>query len=184
MPNPVPNYIDPILYPIEGNRMIELGRKKTKIDGEWITYKNFFEKWGMDHVSIDIQGGYGSLALDLTKPIEIDPADIVTNFGTTEHVRDQAACWRNVNSMVKVGGVLASMTPLPGDWWWHGDYYPTPEFYVQFALMNGYVVEYLAISREEPFRNIQVRMRKVEEKNFVFPNNDVIYVNQKRLRGW
>lgn len=184
MPNPVPEYMNKILYPIMGNRMIELGRKKTKINDEWLTYKSFFESSGIDHVSIDIQGEYGSLPLDLTKPVDLEPADMLTNFGTTEHVGKQEPCWRNIHNLIKPGGYLVSMTPMEGDWWWHGEWYPKPEFYVHFAFLNGYEFEYFGIGRQEPFRNLDVRLKKVDDKPFVMPPMDTVYHNKRRPRGF
>lgn len=180
--NPIPDYTNIILLPLIGDRMIELGRKKTKIDNEWITYKSYFESIGYDHVSIDIQGGYDSLALDLRQPIEIDPADMVTNFGTTEHVSSQSPAWMNIHNFCKVDGVIISMCPYPGDWWWHGIHYPTEEFYIQFAERNGYSIEYLGIGRDYPYRNVDVRMKKEKDMKFTMPDNETIYRNHQRPR--
>ena len=73
MNNPIPDYVLEYLLPVIGEDMLELGRKKTRVNGEWITYKQYFESFGINHTSIDIQGGYGSLPFDLTQPINITP---------------------------------------------------------------------------------------------------------------
>lgn len=171
--SPIPDYLDRILYPLVGTRMLELGRKKT--DG--VTYKSYFESIGIDHTSIDWSGGFGSLALDLREPLDFEPFDMVTNFGTTEHVSDQEAVWKNIHNMVKVGGVYCGITPLEGDWKGHGDYYPRIEFFEKFAE-NGYHIDYLDIGREAPHRNIDVRMTKVEGKPFIMPPAETIYRNK------
>ena len=182
MPNPIPEYLDAMLLPLIGSRMIELGRKKTKIDGEWVTYKSYFESLGYDHVSIDIQGGYGALAFDLTQPIDIDPADMVTNFGTTEHILNQPPVWENIHDFCLINGVVISMCPYPGDWWWHGEQYPTEAFYEQFADRNGYRIEYMGIGNEAPRRNIDVRMSKVDDIPFTMPDLKTIYRNVRKQR--
>ena len=138
----------------------------------------------IEHVSIDIQGGYGSLPLDLTKPIHMEWFDMVTNFGTTEHVIQQEPVWRNIHNLLAVDGVLVSMTPYPGDWWWHGEYYPTEDFYLQFARLNGYEVEHMGIGRETPYRNIDVRMKKTCDDEFVMPDINLLYRNKRRPRGF
>ncbi len=179
VPNPVPEYINRFLLPLIGSRMIELGQKQT--DG--VAYKTYFEAIGFEHVSIDWQGRFDSLPLDLRQPIEhLPPADMVTNFGTTEHVSHQVGVWENVHRFVKPGGVLVSMCPMPGDWWWHGTHYPTEEFYRQFAERNGYRVDYLAVGREAPYRNIDARLVKVDEQPFQMPDLDTLFTNQMRRR--
>lgn len=182
--NPIPEYKNVMLLPIVGETMLELGRKKTKIGDNWVTYKSWFEQeYGLKHVSIDIQGGYGSLPLDLTKPILMEPFDMVTNFGTTEHIINQRPVWENIHNLCKVDGVIVSMCPYPGDWWWHGHQYPTEEFYWQYAERNGYYIEYIGIGRQHPNRNIDVRMVKHSNfKKFVMPDLNTIYRNKIRRR--
>lgn len=181
MNNPIPGYVMEYLLPIVGDRMLELGRKKVKIDGEWITYKSYFESQGVDHTSIDIQGGFGALPLDLTQPIDLKPFDMVTNIGTTEHVSSQEQCWRNIHNLTKVGGVIVSMTPLEGDWWWHGNWYPKEDFFESFTA-NGYTIDEIGVNREAPCRNLAVRMTKVMDAPFVMPSANTIFYNKRRPR--
>jgi len=178
MKSPVPEYIDHFLYPLVGNRMLELGNKKT---GN-ASYKSYFVQQGIDHVSIDWNGMDGALKMDLRKRIELDPFDMVTNFGTTEHVSEQYPVWENIHRLCKVGGVIVSMCPMPGDWWWHGEWYPKESFYVEFARLNCYMIEHLAIGRQHPNRNIDVRMVKVDDMDFVMPPIEHMFRNTIRPR--
>lgn len=183
LPNPVPAYLDHFLYPLVGTRMLELGNKRTKNkSGVFDTYKDYFTAQGIDHTSIDWNGEDGALKLDLRKPIDLEPFDMITNLGTTEHVSEQEPVWRNIHNLLKVGGVFVNLTPMKGDWWWHGEWYPQPEFFEQFAELNGYRIDHLAIGREHPYRNIDVRMTKLEHKTFVMPDPDTLYNNIQRRR--
>lgn len=175
--NPIPEDEQRIIFPLVGNRMLELGNKKNP-DG---VYKTYFESIGIDHTSIDTNGQDGALPLDLRKPINLDPFDMVTNIGTTEHVSDQKGVWENIHNLTKVGGVIASLTPMEGDWWWHGVYYPRTEFFEAFSD-NGYKIDIIEIGREYPNRNIVVRMTKQEHLPFVMPDMDTFYINQMRPR--
>ena len=112
----IPDYCQKYLFPLHGKRMLELGNKKTK---GWV-WKDYFQSIGIDHTSIDWNGLDGALPLDLRSPIEMDPFDMVTDFGTTEHVSKREGVWRNIPNLLKVGGVLVSHGPKHGDWWWHG----------------------------------------------------------------
>ncbi len=175
--NPVPEDEQVIIWPLVGNRMLELGNKKNS-NG---VYKDYFESLGMDHTSIDWNGEDGALNLDLRKTIDLDPFDMVTNIGTTEHVSDQKAVWKNIHNLTDIGGIIASLTPLQGDWWWHGTHYPMEEFFYQFSE-NGYEIEYMGIGREQPNRNLCVRLLKVDHYDFKMPDMKNIYHNIIRPR--
>ncbi|MFV1983005.1 MAG: hypothetical protein ACC657_05630 [Thiohalomonadales bacterium] len=177
MINPIPDDEKIIIFPINGFRMLELGNKKNSKG----VYKDYFNSIGIEHISIDWNGEDGALNLDLRKPIKLDPFTHVTNIGTTEHVTNQKAVWENIHNLTDIDGVISSLTPLPGDWWWHGTWYPTEEFFYQFQ-QNGYKIEYMAIGREHPNRNLCVRLRKVENCDFIMPDMNTFYINEWRPR--
>jgi SAM-dependent methyltransferase len=158
--------------------MLELGNKQT---GDH-SYKRYFESIGITHTSVDWNGRDGALPMDLREPLNLGTFDMVTNLGTTEHVDRQRPVWENIHNAVKVGGVFVSMCPMPGDWHWHGEYYPTTEFYEQFAAMCGYRIDHMAIGREAPNRNIDVRMTKLVDVPFAMPNDVTMYRNKIRPR--
>jgi SAM-dependent methyltransferase len=159
--------------------MLELGNKKT---GD-VSYKSFFESIGFEHVSVDWNGEDGALPLDMRLPLpDWEAFDMVTNFGCTEHVSVQEPIWESIHRLCKVGGVYIGMCPAPGSWWWHGEFYPTEEFYRQFAALNGYQIEHLAVGREYPNCNIDARLRKVADKPFVMPPYDLMFYNEMRPR--
>lgn len=176
--NPLPISEQEVIEPIVGSKMLELGNKKNSKG----TYKNYFESLGIEHTSVDWNGLDGALKLDLRVPINLGQFDMVTNIGTTEHVSEQTPVWKNVHEAVKLGGVLVSITPKPGDWWWHGEYYPTQEFYKQFAELNGYTVENLSEAQNHPTRIIRARMRKVKDLPFQMPKSEYIFFNEMRPR--
>lgn len=178
MQNPLPKDEWSILNPLVGTTMLELGNKKNP-DG---VYKKYFESIGIEHISIDWNGQDGALKLDLRKPLDLNQQfDMLTNFGTTEHVSDQAAVWENIHNLIKIGGVLISMTPLEGDWWWHGEYYPRKEFFYEFAK-TGYEIERLYIDRIMPNRNLYARLIKQKHNSFIMPPNETIFYNERRPR--
>lgn len=155
--------------------MLELGNKKND-NG---VYKHYFRELGFTHVSIDWNGDDGALALDLRDRIEMDPFDIITNFGTTEHVSNQYAVWENIHRLVKVGGIMVSTTPLPGDWLHHGEYYPTTEFFREFP---GFKIEKIGIERTAPRRLVCVRMRKIKNTEFHLPDH-IYYNDSSRVKS-
>lgn len=160
-----------LLNGIEPGLMCELGAKRN----ERGAYKPFFESCGFRHVSIDLNGT-GDLQLNLTQPIDVKaiggPFDVVTNYGTTEHVEEQEPCWRNVHALVKVGGYLISATPL--DWPKHGRWYPSEQWYREFCELNGYELEMCFIQPDRlNFNTVCVRARKRSDETFTFPSTPI-----------
>jgi hypothetical protein len=164
--------------PIAGvTSMLELGNKKNAP----YTYKQFFEARGIRHVSVDWNGQDGALSLDLRKPLGLGTFDLVSNIGTSEHVDDQAGVWRNMLEAMHVGSILVCTTPLPGghDWQWHGEFYPTAQFYGDLCSLNGLQIERIFVAGVEPRRMIFCRARRVQLVAFVMPKNGM-YVNVRQ----
>lgn len=161
----------PLPFPI--NTMLELGNKAN----EHGTYKAYFQALGIEHTSVDINGQDGALPLDLRRPLGLGQFDAVTNFGTSEHVSEQAPCWRNIVEACKVGGVIASTTPLPGDWLKHGRWYPYCDFYTHLAGLNGFRIDRLFIACEMPKRLVCARLTRVEVRSFEMPRADLLFDN-------
>ena len=147
----------------------ELGTKVTN----GVATRGWYTKRGLEYTSIDWNGLDGALPLDLQKPIDLGPFDILTNFGTTEHVENQEACWRNVHNLTKK--VSVHLTPIGPHWEKHeGIYWLTPmEFYSEFAELNGYEVEALRVSQWRSGSNrliTEARLRKVKNLPFSMPS--------------
>ncbi len=168
-----------IFLPLDGiHSIFELGNKRT---GAGIVYKRVFEAAGFRHVSVDWNGEDGALKLDLRKPLNLGTFDMVTNFGTSEHVEgNQDVVWKNmVDACDKI---LICSTPMPGDWTWHGIYYPTVDFYRQLAALNGFTIERSDIWANPPRRNIRMRMIRTERRPFVMPDEKLMFINKVRKR--
>ena len=163
--------------------MLELGNKVNPQVG--VSYKDWFTRHcNIEHVSVDVNGLNGALALDLRQPLtplEGRVFDMVTNIGTSEHVEsDQHCVWRNMWDHLAVGGHLVSITPLAGDWHWHGLWYPTEEFYDAFAYRNDMAVVELGEYGAPPRRCQFLVARKLQERAFVYPGDDLLYRNAVR----
>ncbi len=144
---------------LSGIKMMELGAQCLYIpgqntsDAEMFWAKDFFEALGVKHTSIDLlasdlwkrwgEGGRPEVA-DLTEPLDYRGFDIVTNFGTTEHVEstvtDLYKAYQNIHNMCKVGGLMIHETPKTGSWPGHGCHYLTEKFYLVMALLADYEI--------------------------------------------
>jgi hypothetical protein len=133
-------------------RMMELGCQQMLSHpdiAEGSAAKEWFERQGIaQHVSIDINGKFDSLPLDLTKPIYRPEwegnFDIVTDFGTSEHVgADLSWLWQareNCHRWARPYGLLIYMNPKTGHWPDHGYHYFTESHYRALAPACRYRV--------------------------------------------
>ena len=171
--------------PLEGDTMFECGGK-INMRMQETTYKSYFRSLGYRHVSVDWNGEFGAIKRDLREPLwdEFGQFDMVTNIGTSEHVDGQAGFWENIHNLTKVGGLYVGQCPAPNSesWWWHGNHYPTKEFYRQFAKLNGWAIERMGRGNPVPNENLYIRMRRVEDKVFTMPDESLIYFNRMRHR--
>ena len=112
-------------------RMVELGNQVLKGIGG--TAKQYFQSINVDHVSIDINGKDGALNLDLQQrikdPLLVGTFDVLTDFGTVEHVKSQYTCWLNIHNLVKQNGLFIHLLPRTGHWAGHGDHKYSLEFF-------------------------------------------------------
>jgi len=100
---------------LPNKRMLELGNQR--ISGSYPA-KDYFASKGVEHVSVDLNGLDGALKLDLSKPEQFlkwsNYFDIVTNFGTSEHIEPHQAqyeCFETIHNCLTVGGVALHHVP-------------------------------------------------------------------------
>jgi SAM-dependent methyltransferase len=106
---------------------------------------------GFDYRSLDLINGFKTVLLDLnihSAPEELRGAfDLVTNFGTTEHLINQLLAMKTVHDVTKPGGVIYHDLPMSG-YLKHGYFLYTPLFFNDLAAANGYRVVRQYYSRE------------------------------------
>jgi len=109
------------------------------------------EALGFYYDCIDKDGRHGALTLDLNSAIAADVGlefDLVTNHGTTEHVFDQANCFRLMHYLTRPGGLMIHIVPRRGlyqggsecGYGAHGLYLYATGFFADLAHANGYEV--------------------------------------------
>lgn len=105
------------------------------------TAKAFYQARQVRHTSVDLNGRNGAIALDLQKPLPkklVGVFDVVTDYGTMEHINDQYTVLRNVDSMCRVGGLMIHVLPLVGNWPKHCRYRYQPDFPARLAALCRY----------------------------------------------
>ncbi len=97
----------------------------------------------LEHVSLDLNGLYGSLIVDLCHPIHesfINRFHLVTNYGTTEHVNNQYQVFKNIHDMCRVNGVMIHILPIPNNWLNHCRYYYPKNFFNDLSKLCNYKI--------------------------------------------
>ena len=123
-----------------GMRMCEFGNQHL-LEFATGSAKTYFERLGVDHTSYDLNGEDGALAVDLAIPLDVsDSFDVVTNFGTCEHIPEIYTAFLNAHNLCRVGGLMVHAMPHVGHWPGHGFYTFTPEFFLKLAEAACYRV--------------------------------------------
>lgn len=123
---------------------------------------------GIESMSIDLSGENDSKKWDLSEPLKTSKQfDMVTDFGTSEHVKDLYQCMVNVNKLTKVGGYMVHENPKTGNWPLHGYHYRTTDFYRELAKLNDYelirIEEHPAMGNSFDGWNVIAVMKKTKE---------------------
>jgi hypothetical protein len=155
--------------------MLELGSQNTYFDSEPTGIaKQYYQSQGFDHVSVDLNAEYGSIAKDLSQLHDLGTYDLVTDFGTSEHVPDFYMCWLNKHKACKIGGLIISENPKVNNWHGHGYHYVTMEFYSEFAKLAGYEIleigEHAAMGNVTDGWNVYAVLQKTKAR---FPSREV-----------
>lgn len=106
-----------------------------------------FWTWlGYEYASIDIDGSPGSIPLDLNYDRAPESAkgkyQLVTNFGTTEHVANQLNAFEVIHDLCAPGGLMIHHVPAQG-MFNHGLVNYNPKFFWMLARSNGYQLVHL-----------------------------------------
>jgi hypothetical protein len=104
---------------------------------------------GFDYTAFDIFEAADTKVMDLN--IQIVPAelrgqfDLVTNYGTTEHVLNQMLAMRSIHDLAKPQGLIHHDLPM-GGYYLHCYFTYNPSLFHDLATANGYRLVFQEIS--------------------------------------
>lgn len=138
-------------------QMLELGCQNIYAEGfpEGTIAREVFNTMDIDCVSWDICGCQGAKVVDLREELD-NPFlyDIITDFGTIEHVEsDLYQTLKNIHDNCVVEGLMIHENPATGHWEGHGKHYFTLDFWDELAFMNNY--EIVELCTEFTFDNFE-----------------------------
>lgn len=138
------------------------------------TAKEMYKSKGVNHTSIDINGRDGAIKLDLDKDVPKtleNRFDVITNYGTTEHVNNQYSVFKNMHNMGRVGCIIFHGVPLIGNWPRHCRYYYSMKFFELLAKACAYTVIDIKIFNTDfykaPKNLVACILRKERASSFV-----------------
>lgn len=125
-----------------GFAVCELGNQMLTCASPPVVAETFYRGLGCGrYVSID-GNGRGTLVADLNEPLPAEMAgafDLATDFGTGEHIFDQAQVWRSLHDLVRPGGFIVFDRPASG--YDKHSFYNIHEMLVRdLAAANGYAL--------------------------------------------
>ena len=122
-------------------KVCELGDQRMKWNEFQTGKKWILNEGAKEHVSIDLNGQRGALKLDLSKKIGKwhNYFDMVTNYGTAEHVENGIyECYQNIHNFTKPIGVIVNAGPPARGCPWHSPYHYEPWFFEKLAELANY----------------------------------------------
>lgn len=133
--------------------IIELGDQLMDIGPETqFMRSDEYYRWkhGLTITSIDIHGKNRVNKQDLSTVLDLKiQADLVTDFGTIEHVKDLYNALLNAHNLCKEGGIMIHSNPKEGTYEGHGHHFFTQKFWHEMAAFSGY--EVISIYEQKPY---------------------------------
>lgn len=126
-------------------RVMELGNQRLKWHPDGTGKIHFLNQGAIEHVSIDVNGRDGALNLDLSKDLMIEHPewkgrfDLVTNYGTAEHVMNGIyECFKNIHDACRENGIMVNDGPPDCCCPWHSPYHYRAHFFPELGRKCGY----------------------------------------------
>jgi hypothetical protein len=113
------------------------------MDNSRLSNRYLWNKFGIaEYDCIDLDGAYNCYRFDLNNILQIEykfsnKYDIVTNFGTTEHVFNQHVVFENIHNLCNANGIMIHALPISG-YIGHSLFVYQVDFFYLLAKANGY----------------------------------------------
>ena len=134
--------------------------------------KELYKSLGInEYQSIDINGDLGAIVHDLNKPFEdkskFNKFDIVTDFGSCEHVFNIAECYKTMHNLTKPGGyIIIYQQCLKGNGYFKLD----DSFFEGIAASNNYKIIFNTFVVDPG-----VKTKNGSNYQFHIPRNKILY---------
>lgn len=192
----------PLDFPHEVNKPIRILSEEEKIKVVDMLPEEMYRKIGISkYTSIDLNGHNKSLKFDLNKDLIKDYGfnekfDLITNFGTTEHICNQGNVFKNMHDICNVNGLMVGIVPFQGTLN-HGFFNYQPLLFEHIAIANEYELNLfwtitspqLNMSNVIPYDSdlIEIVRDAVRKKRFSYipyeMEEEICYVFRKKIEN-
>ena len=124
--------------------------------------------------AFDLHGTDIAEPVDLNYPVLADHQyDVVTNFGTTEHIFNQASVFETIHNFTKASGLMLHVVPNQGQYN-HGFYNYHPTFFYDLASANEYeMIAFAVLERIEGSRGKTIGIVQRSKYQDLVNNNEL-----------
>lgn len=160
-------------YDFIGCKMLQIGCQNIYTEKNYgAVAHDYFNDIGIITRTVDITGCQGAEVVDMRVLQDLGQYDIVTDFGSLEHVDgNYYEAHKNIHDACKVGGIIIHENPKTGHWPGHGCNYVDMEFYKLLAEYNGYEIlelcEEYAMGNVTDGCNISVVLKRMDDSPFI-----------------
>ena len=149
------NVLERVGMKYNGLVWLELGNQRNRIHNK--PAKIIYESRGVKHTSIDLNGKHGALPFNLDEPLPEEYTDrfnVVTNYGTIEHVNNQYQVFKTVHDSCKMDGVMIHGFPMKDTFAGHCRYYYPEIFsdylsrYAVYEIIAQEIIDFSAYGRK------------------------------------
>jgi len=103
--------------------------------------KIYWKNKGWEYLSIDLNGHGNSLMIDLNKDVIIGKEfDVVSDFGTSEHIADFYMAFKNADKLCNIGGRMIHILPADNHWPNHGSWRARRPFFLKLGKAQKYII--------------------------------------------
>ena len=165
----------------EDLKLLELGIQEANESLGFKYLRDNYDNKFKNYVSVDLHDLPNVTKVDLSEiHHNLFSVDIITNFGTSEHVEYQEGqynCWKNIHNWLKVGGIMIHEIPEYGSWTNHCRYFTDYNFFKNLENYGYSLLEFDNHVDENGNLNWAV-LKKIHEKDFM--SIDVFYMYMKQ----
>src|SRR3990167_5461502 len=139
----------------------------------------YYQGKGIKYNCIDLNGENNAIKIDLEKPLpEFSTSqelnikyNLLTDFGTSEHIRDAYVINKTIYDLTEPDGYIIRENPKTGNWKDHGFNYVTMDFYRKLCSANNLKIillsEHPAVGNITDGWNVCCVMKKNSNSPFV-----------------
>lgn len=174
-------YASPEMTILElGDQVMDIGQET-----QFLRSDEYYRRHGLKIKTIDIHGKNRAISIDLGKESDFQfQADLLTDFGTVEHVNGLYNALKNCHNWTKVGGLMIHVNPKTGTYAGHGVSFFTMEFWEKLSLAMGYhlveVSEKSPYSDENPDIEVYAVLQKINHIEFM-QENEFDYICERTI---